>query len=211
MLRKLFAIALAVGCTAAAGAATTPPDQELKAATAQLQGLIKTNYKEYRADSAKFYKLVDDVVVPRFDVPYITKLVLAQNYRTASETQRTRFSTAFKNMLVRAYANALLDNYDSIRIDWLPLRLAPGATDTVVNTNMARDVGKPYAIGFRVHVVGDDWKIYDIAVENISLVTNFRTQLNAEIKKTSLDSVTERMERGEFLRGNESGGGGKEN
>jgi len=199
MLKKLFAgLFVALGVVTAAQADVTPPDQTIRAATEQLQGLIKTNLKEYRADSEKFYKTVDEVVVPRFDVPFIAKLVLAQNYRTATEEQRTRFANGFKNMLVHSYANALLDNYDSVQVEWQPVRLAAGATEATVNTTLKRDVGKPFGIGFRVHLVGTDWKIYDIAVEDISLVTNFRTQLNAEIKKSGLDSVITRMESGEF-------------
>ncbi|GAC1628779.1 MAG: ABC transporter substrate-binding protein [Nevskia sp.] len=200
MLKKLFSLVLAFGFTAGALADAQPPEQAIRATTEQLQGLIKTHYKEYRADSAKFFKIVDEVVVPRFDVPFIAKLVLATNYRTATETQRTRFATAFKDMLVHSYANALLDNYDSVKVDWQPARLAAGASDATVNTVLTRDVGKPYAIGFRVHLVDNDWKIYDIAVENISLVTNFRTQLNAEIKKTGLDAVIARMESGDFVK-----------
>lgn len=208
MLKKVFTLVLSLGVTTAALAADVQsPDQAIRSTTEQLQGLIKTNYKEYRADSAKFFKTVDDVVVPRFDVPFIAKLVLATNYRTATDAQRTRFATAFKDMLVHSYANALLDNYDSVKVDWQPVRLATGATDATVNTTLTRDVGKPFAIGFRVHLIDGDWKIYDIAVENISLVTNFRTQLNAEIKKSGLDAVIARMESGEFAKDNEGGKG----
>lgn len=182
------------------------PEAALKESTEKLQTLIRDNYKDYRADSQKFYQVVDDVVVPRFDVPYVTKLVLATNYRTASAEQRSRFSEAFKNMLMRSYANAMLDNYNSVKIEWAPPRLAPGATDTVVNTKLARDNGKPYEIGFRVHVSHDEWKIYDIIVEDISLVTNFRTQLNSEIKKTSLEEVIARMEHGDFVADGKSDG-----
>lgn len=200
MFKNILGFVLAFGLAGGAFAATaTTPEQALRTTTEQLQASIKAHYTEFRADSTKFYKFVDDSVVPRFDVPYIAQLVLGLNYRTASADQRTRFAEAFKNMLVRSYANAMLDNYDSVNIQWLPVRLAPGATDAVVNTTMARDVGKPYAIGFRVHAVNDDWKVYDISVENISLVTNFKTQLNSEIKKSSLDDVIHRMESGEFL------------
>lgn len=209
MLKVIAGVVLALGLTATAQADLVAPDQALQSTTEKLQGLIKANVKDYRANSEKFYKVVDDVLVPRFDVPFITKLVLAQTYRTATEAQRTRFAEAFKNMLVRSYANAMLDNYDSIKIDWQPVRLATGATDATVNTTLQRDTGKPYAIGFRVHVVNDDWKVYDISVENISLVTNFRTQLNAEIKKSSLDGVIARMESGEFIKDNDPGQGVK--
>jgi len=182
------------------------PEVALKESTEKLQTLIRDNYKDYRADSQKFYKVVDDVVVPRFDVPYVTKLVLATNYRTASAEQRSRFAEAFKNMLMRSYANAMLDNYNSVKIEWAQPRLAPGATDTVVNTKLGRDNGKPYEIGFRVHVAQDEWKIYDIIVEDISLVTNFRTQLNSEIKKTNLEDVIARMEHGDFVADGKSEG-----
>lgn len=200
MLKTLSGFLFALGIAFAAQADTLAPDVAVRSTTEQLQALIKQNYKDYRADTTKFYKTVNDVVVPRFDVPYIAKLVLATNYRTANGEQRTRFAEAFKNMLVRSYANALLDNYDSVKVTWEPVRMAAGASDTVVNTVLQRDVGKPYAIGFRVHLVGDDWKVYDISVENISLVTNFRTQLNSEIKKSSLDAVIARMENGEFIK-----------
>lgn len=198
MLKKLFAFVLAFSLAGAAVADAPAPDQALRSTVEKLLSLIKENYKDYRADSTKFYKAVDEIVVPRFDAPYITKLVLGLNYRSANEEQRSRFTAAFKNMLVRSYANAMLDNYNSVKIDWQPVRLAPGATDAVVNTSLTREAGKPYEIGFRVRLVDGDWKVYDINVENLSLVTNFRTQLNAEIKKSSLDAVIGRMESGEF-------------
>ena len=202
LARPLLALLLALGLTGAAQAAdpapAQAPDVALKTTTDQIRGLIKAHYAEYRADQAKYYKAVDEVVVPRFDVPGIAKLVLGMNYRSATPEQRDRFSKAFKNMLVGSYANAMLDNYNSVNINWMPPRLAPNATDAAVNTSLTRDNGQSYAIGFRVHLVDGDWKIYDIAVENVSLVLNFRTQINSEIKRTSLDDVITRMESGQF-------------
>ncbi len=197
MLKKFLFLILSLAWVAQAAAAP-PPDEALKVTTEQLQKLIQANHKTYQADLPKFYEAVDDVVVPRFDVPYIAQLVLATNYKPASDEQRKRFATAFKNMMVKAYANAMLDNYDSIEIDWLPVRLGEGDKTALVNTTMKSSGGKAYAIGFRVRKIAEDWKVFDIAVENISLITNFRTQLNAEIKKSGLDDVIARMERGDF-------------
>ncbi|MBA4284430.1 MAG: hypothetical protein C0434_02725 [Xanthomonadaceae bacterium] len=196
MFKKLMALVLSFGITAGAHAAATTPDQALRGTTEQIQNLIKDNYKTYRADLPTFYKAVDEVVVPRFDVPYIAQLVLATHYKTASADQRSRFAESFKNMLVRAYGNAMLDNYNSIQIEWLPVRV--DGDKALVNTSMSSGAGQKYAIGFRVRKVNDDWKVFDIAVENVSLITNFRTQLSAEIKRTSLDDVIKRMESGEF-------------
>ncbi len=209
MLKKFLTLILGFGLAAqvAAAPAAATPDTALKGTTEQLQKLIQANYKAYRADLPKFYRAVDEVVVPRFDVPYIAQLVLASNYKAATADQRSRFAAAFKNMMVRAYANAMLDNYNSIQIDWLPVRLGENDKTALVNTTMKSDSGKAYAIGFRVRNVDNDWKVFDIAVENISLITNFRTQLNAEIKKNGLDSVIERMEKGDFIEDAKKNGG----
>jgi phospholipid transport system substrate-binding protein len=200
--RILLPFASALLLAGAAQADTAPaqqaPDTELKATTEQIRTLIGQNYAQYKASPDKFYKAVDDVVVPRFDVPGIARLVLGANYRSASDAQRNSFASAFKDMLVHSYANAMLDNYNSVNITWMPPRMAPNATDAAVNTSLARSNGQSFAIGFRVHVVDGDWKIYDITVENVSLVLNFRTQLNAEIKRSSLDDVISRMQAGQF-------------
>jgi phospholipid transport system substrate-binding protein len=207
--RSLLALGLVLGLAGAAQADAMPaqaPDAALKATTEQIRGLIKAHYSEYKADQAKYYKVVNDVVVPRFDVPGIAKLVLGQSYRTATQEQRDRFASAFKDMLVNSYANAMLDNYNSVNITWMPPRASANATDVAVNTSLQRDNGQSYAIGFRVHVVDGDWKIWDITVENVSLVLNFRTQIASEIKRTSLDDVISRMEKGQFKPENKSGG-----
>jgi phospholipid transport system substrate-binding protein len=174
------------------------PDAALKTTTDQIRGMIKAHYAEYRANQTAFYQAVNDVVVPRFDVPGIARLVLGLDYRTATPDQRTRFAAAFKDMLVHSYANAMLDNNNSVSINWMPPRISDNGTDAAVNTALTRDNGQSYAIGFRVHVVDGDWKVYDITVENVSLVLNFRTQLNAEIKRSSLDDVISRMQNGQF-------------
>jgi phospholipid transport system substrate-binding protein len=196
-----LALAMLLGLAGPAGADGAPaqaPDVELKATVDQIRGLIKQRYGEYKADQSKFYQAVNDVVVPRFDIDGISRLVLGPNYRSATPDQRARFASAFKDMLVHTYANAMLDNYNSVNVTWMTPRISADGGDATVNTTLSRDNGQSYAIGFRVHLVNGDWKIVDISVENISLVLNFRTQLNSEIKRTSLDDVITRMQKGQF-------------
>jgi phospholipid transport system substrate-binding protein len=205
MIRKLsryiltLGLSLSLGATVlAADAPAQPPDAALRSTTEQIRGLIRQHHDEYKANQDKFYQAVNDVVVPRFDVPFIAKLVLGRNYRAASPDQRTHFANAFKDMLVHSYANAMLDNYDSAQIEWKPAQMTKNASEASVSSLLKRDNGQSYAIGFVVHLVDGDWKIEDINVENISLVLNFRTQIDAEIKRTSLDDVIARMEQGQF-------------
>lgn len=192
MLSLLFA-------ASGAHAATKAPDTVLKEGTEQLRTLIAQNHAAYRADLPSFYKAVDEVVVPYFDAPYIARIVLASHYRQASKEQRARFQEAFKNMLIRSYANAMLENHSSVKLEWKPVRAAADATDVTVNSVLLREQGQqPVSVGFSLHLVGEDWKVYDIVIENISLVTNFRGQFNNEIRKSGLDAVIARMEAGQL-------------
>ncbi len=194
-----LAFALSLGLLAPAHAAPKPPDEVVKEGTAKLQTLIKDNHQKYKADLPGFYKVVDDTVVPYFDVPFIARSVLGRNRRGASDEQVTRFQEAFKNMLIRSYANALLEYHDSVEAQWKPVRLAPDAQDVIVNSPLVRSGGQsPVAIGFALHKTNEEWKVYDIVIEGISLVGNFRGQFNSEIKKSGLDSVITRMEGGQL-------------
>jgi phospholipid transport system substrate-binding protein len=192
----ILSLSAALLAFSAQAADVKAPDVLVQETTAQLQKLIHDNHDKYKADTKLYYKVVNDVVVPHFDVPYIGRLVLGRNGKTATDEQRTRFQNAFKDMLIRSYANALLEYNDSVKADWQPLRMAAGTTDVTVNSTLLREGKPPVPVGFVMHLVGSDWKIYDITVENISLVINFRGQMNEEIKKNGLDSVITRMESG---------------
>lgn len=193
MLNLGAAVALAMA--ASASAAPVPPDEVVKTTTTQLQDLINKRKEEFRKDPQKLYELMETMVVPRFDVKYIAQLILARHWRGASEDQRARFEAAFKNMLVRTYASALVDNADSVKAEWMPLRMAPDAKETTVDSKLLRGDKPPVPIGFAMRLKDDEWKIYDIVIENLSLVQNFRSQVSAEIKRSSLDAVIEKFEK----------------
>ena len=179
-----------------AGAASAP-DQAIKQTTTELRSQIKQHHAEYEKDSAKFYQLVDQVVLPRFDIEYISKLVLGKHWKSASEAQRTRFRAAFKNNLVHSYANALLQYYDTVSEQWRPLQAAAGASDVSVRVDIKRADGPPLQLVFAVHKISEDWKVYDVTVNGVSLATNFRTQFGAEIQQHGLDALIQRLESGD--------------
>lgn len=176
------------------------PDAVIKSTTDQLQDLISKNKATYEADKAAFYKVVDELVVPRFDTKYIAQLILARNWRGATPEQRSRFEVAFKNMLIRTYADTMLEYSSQVKAEIKPLRLDPKATDVTVNTNVLRTSGPPIPVGFSLHVVDGEWKIWDISVENISVITAFRSQIAAEVKTSSLDAVIQKLEAGQAIR-----------
>jgi len=193
-----FAALIAV--PVAAHAAPTPPDEVVKETTSRLQNEIHNREQEFRADPKKLYAFVDKVIVPKFDSRYIAQLILARHWKTASEDQRKRFETAFKNMLVYSYADALVEYHNSVKAEWQALRMAPDAKDVTVQSKLVRDNGKPpLPIGFAMRLKDDQWKVYDIIIENLSLITSFRSQVNSEIKRSSLDALIQKLEAGQTL------------
>ncbi len=200
-LRALgFAALAALAAVPAASAAPVPPDEVVKTTTERLQKEIAAREKEFRADQDKLYAFVDRVIVPKFDTKYIAQLILARHWKAASDDQRKRFQAAFKDMLVHSYANALVEYHTSVKAEWQPLRMAPDATDVTVNSRLIRESGKPpLPIGFAMRLKDGEWKVYDIVIENLSLVTSFRGQINSEIKRTSLDALIQRLESGQKL------------
>ena len=180
---------------AAAGAATQSPDQSIKQATDQLQANIQQHRPEYQGDSAKFYKMVDEIVVPHFDTQAIGRAVLGRHWREANEDQRNRFVSAFKNSLVHTYADALLKYADTVKINWKPAR-PPQGNEGHVDAEIARQQGPAIPLGFKVDQVDNDWKIYDVEIDGVSLGMTFRSQYNEEIKKGGLDTLISRLEKG---------------
>ncbi len=200
---RFLVLLAALGFAFASQAAPSQPaDTVIKTATTEFQDLIKQNHEKYRADLPGFYKVVEDKVVPYFDTKGIAQLVLGRNWKTATPDQRTRFEAAFKDSLIRTYARAMLDYHDSVSAEWAPLKAEAGATDVNVNAKIIRQNAPPIPLSFSVHAVGDAWKIYDISVENISLITNFRSQLNTEIKANGLDAVIKKFEDNTYLKQN---------
>lgn len=185
---------------AARAADPVPPDQVVKETTERLQNEIGAHEKEFKADSRKLYAFVDQVIVPKFDTRYIAQLILARHWKGASEAQRARFEAAFKNMLVHSYADALVQYHNDVKAEWLPLRMASGATDVTVQSKLVRGSGKPpLPIGFAMRLKDNEWKVYDIVIESLSLVTSFRSQVNSEIKRTDLEAVIKKLEAGQAI------------
>ena len=168
VLKSTIAAAGLLAIAGLAHAQSAKPDEVIRSATESAREQINENYETYKTDRHAFYTMIDETVVPRFDVKYISQLVLARNYRSATPEQRSRFTDAFQTMIVRSYADALLEYYDDVDIEWAPLRMAEDATDASVGAKIMRNSGQPIPIDFRVHKTDDgDWKIYDLSLIHI--------------------------------------------
>ena len=153
---------------------------------------IRNNRSTYEQDSEALYAMVDKRILALFDFETMSLLVLGPNWKKASEEQQQRFVSAFKNLLVRTYSKALLQAGDE-QINWQPLDLPAGATRTVVQASVDTD-GKPIDISWRLREIEAGWRVYDVVVDGVSLVTNYRGSYNCEIRKIGLDGLIEKIE-----------------
>ncbi|UCE88767.1 MAG: ABC transporter substrate-binding protein [Pseudomonadota bacterium] len=169
------------------------PQQLVMDTTAQVMRRLQAEREALRANPEGIYELVDDIVLPHFDFVSISRWVLGKHWRTASREQKKRFVKAFRTLLVRTYAVALLD-YTDLEFSYLPLRDDPAGSEVTVRTQVKQASGAAVAIHYDLHRRSEAWKVYDITVEGVSLVANFRTSFASEIRETGLEQLIVRVE-----------------
>ncbi len=173
---------------------TLAPVQVVQKIADDLATTIGARREELRKDHDKLIQEIDGILLPHFDIDYASLLVLGQSARTSSPEQRSRFAKAFYNSIAHRYAEGLL-NYTRGNVRVLPFNAELNDKRTIVRTQVVLDDGKTVAVdyAFRKSSAGD-WKAYDVIIEGISYITNYRNQVAAEIKASSLDSLIQRLE-----------------
>jgi len=171
----------------------TPPDELARNTANALLEELKTNKENFKQNPEQLYAVVDRIVLPHFDFDYVSKLVLARYWRKATPEQRTRFQQAFRSQLVSFYGDALLD-YSDETVRWEDAPVPEDATDVTVKSEIVPKGGDPIQISYATHLTDGQWKVYDVTVDGISLVTNYRGQFAAEIRRNGLDALIQRLE-----------------
>lgn len=158
------------------------------------------------AEPTRIYGLVDEVIIPHFDFISMSKWVLGKNsWRGASEAQREQFIGEFRTLLVRTYAKALLE-YSSEKIEYLPSNSNPDSNLVEVKTRIKQGGSKDVPIDYRLHVSGGEWKVVDIVVDGVSLVSTYRGSFASEIRKNGLDGlITKLSQRNDTMVSSEKG------
>ena len=178
----------------AAGAQQQSPQAVVQTIADQLGQAIDGHQAELQKDREKLIAVIDDVFLPHFDIDYASILVLGQHAREATPEQRERFAKAFYNSITHRYAEGLL-NYTRGKVKVLPFTGDLDNKRSVVRTQVVLDDGKTVSVdyAFRKSKTGD-WKAYDVIIEGISYVTNYRNQVDAEIRKDGIDKLITSLE-----------------
>jgi phospholipid transport system substrate-binding protein len=141
----------------------------------------------------ELYEIIDGILLPRFDRRFAAQLVLAKHWRTANEEQQTRFIEAFYQALLRKYADGILE-FDPNMITVLPFRGDASGKRSKVRSTVELEDGSSVSVDYELVKRKAGWLVFNVIIEGVSYVRNFRAELDSEIRASSLDAVIERLE-----------------
>ncbi len=187
MLKKLGVLAIFLFCFQVF-AQDVAPDDLVRKNTNEILSLIKADKDIQAGDTKKLEKLAEEKILPYFNFPHMTQLAVGRNWRDASDAQKAALTNEFRTLLVRTYSTALAQ-YKNQAIEVKPLKLLPGETETVVKTLVNQPSGQPIPIDYSMEKLKEGWKVYDVLIDGVSLVTNYRSSFNKEIQANGIDGL----------------------
>jgi phospholipid transport system substrate-binding protein len=190
LISLILAAALAV---APAYADEQSPQEVIESAVQQLADTMDGRQDELAANRQSLYVLIDEILLPRFDRKYAAQLVLGKNWRSADDVQRERFIEAFYQALVRRYADGVLE-FEQERVKVLSFRGDLTKKRTKVKSTVQLNDGSKVAVDYELVKRESGWLMFNIVIEGISYVRNFRAEMDSEIRGSSLNAVIERLE-----------------
>lgn len=196
MLRvSLFrsAQALCLLLATATAHAAMAPDELIKTTSEEVLTIVRSDPDIAAGDTSKIIDIVEAKVLAHFDFARMTRLAVGKNWRNASDPQREALTNGFRTLLVRTYAVALAQFRDRA-VDYRPLDKAPNGPDVMVHTTVATPQGKPINMDYRMGAVGEDWKVYDVLVDGVSLVINYRSSFDATVSEKGIDGLVALLE-----------------
>lgn len=187
-LLLLFIILFFVGTAPARAAGFPAPDALAKSVTAEVLALIRADRELQAGDPQKVFELIETKIAPHFNFIGMTRLAMGRNWREANPEQRKALIEEFRLLLVRTYT-AAFTQYRNQAVEYRPLKMAPGDDDVVVRSLVRQPSGPPVAVDYNMEKTGEGWKVYNVRIEGISLVENYRNTFNSEVRKHGVDGL----------------------
>ncbi len=189
MLRSfLLALALIFGAATAQADNNTPPDVLARTTTQDVLAILKQDKDIQSGNSAKVLQLVEAKVLPQFDFNRMTQLVVGKHWPRATPQQKQALVTEFRNLLVRTYSTSL-SAFSNQTVEFKPLTMKPDATDVTVRSEIRQPGGQPIPIDYSMYKTDFGWKVYDVAIDSVSLVTNYRASFSNTIRQQGIDGL----------------------
>ena len=183
-----LAVTLAFAAAASAALAQEAPDALVKRVAEETLQIVRTDPKVQAGDKQRIREVVETKLLPNFDFERITALAMGRNWRQATPEQQKQLVEQFRQLLVRTYSGALTQ-YREHTMDYKPLRADANATDVTVRTEVVRKGQAPVQIDYSMAKTPGGWKVYDVIVAGVSLVTNYRDEFNEQVKAGGVDGL----------------------
>jgi phospholipid transport system substrate-binding protein len=190
-MKQIIAMAL---CAGALWAAQSPasealaPDVLAKSVTDEVLAIVRADKDIQAGNQRKVHDLVESRVVPHFNFVRMTQLAMGRNWRNAKADQQRRLVEEFRQLLVRTYTSAFTQ-YRNQTVEYRRPRMAAGDTDVVVQSLIKQPSGQPVAVDYAMEKTGNGWKVYNVKIEGVSLVENYRNTFNTEVQKSGIDGL----------------------
>jgi len=169
------------------------PQALVKDATDRMLQALKDNEQQLAEDSSVIYGLVQEILMPNFDFDKMSKLALGKNWRKADSDQRLRFTEEFRLLLVRTYSTAMLE-YTDEEIRFLPFHEDLKKKKVKVRMEILQSGGPSIPMSLSMYLNKENaWKVYDVKIDGISLVTNYRATFATEIRNDGMDKLIDRL------------------
>lgn len=187
------------GLVVAAGAwADTPaeglaPDALIKNVTEEVLEIVRKDKDIQSGNTKKAIDLVEAKVLPHFNFTRMTQLAMARDWRQATSAQQKALVDEFRTLLVRTYSKALTE-YKNQTIEYKPFKMQATDTDVKVRTDIKQPGGKPIQLDYYLEKQNPGWKVYDIEVGGISLVTNYRESFAQEVRNGGIDGLIKSLQ-----------------
>ena len=168
------------------------PDVLVKQTADDVLTIIKNDREIQAGNQQKLYAVIEEKILPNFDFVRVCRMVLGKNWKSATPEQQAIFQKEFRSLLLRTYSSALSKYKDQV-IEYKPMRYEVDEKNVSVKTQILQSGGQPIAVDYSLVKGAAGWKVYDIVIESVSLVTNYRSQFSNEIRQNGLDSLNKKL------------------
>lgn len=192
-MTRCSALLVGLGLLIGVAHAAQAPDALVKQTTDEVLATLQANRAEIQQNPAKVGEVVRTIVLPNFDFELMSRLVLARNWRTATPEQRQRFVQGFQELLIRTYATSLAQ-YSDQKVKYLPMQPSPDENRAMVRSEILQPNGPSIPLQYMLRQGSDGWKVFDVVIEGVSLVQNYRASFASEIQQRGIDGLIARLD-----------------
>ena len=191
-MRQWMAVAvLALGLGWGTAQAADNPREVVQQASREMLSALRANQATLEQNPEAIYELVRDILLPHFDFQRMSQWVMGTHWRQASPAQREEFVERFRTLLVNTYGKALLGYSNETVV--FPETAPPSGDDVTIRSEVTQSGAAPIPITYRMHNRDGNWKVYDVTVEGVSLVTNYRSQINSLVRREGIDGMLQKL------------------